>query len=147
MINITAEYALRVTVFLASCGGITVSRDELSSSTQVPSDYLVKVMKMLGDAGIIQSRRGPGGGYRLAQAPDELSVYDVVVAVSALPRFESCPLGIEEHVNLCPLHARLDSVAALTEAAFRQTPISDLVPRKGNQADCSFPSSEGRGRG
>lgn len=37
-----------------------------------------KVMKMLDQAGIIQSQRGPGGGYRLIQGPDELSVYDVV---------------------------------------------------------------------
>ncbi|MCA9140765.1 MAG: Rrf2 family transcriptional regulator [Planctomycetales bacterium] len=141
MITTTAEYALRATVFLAACDSGTVSREEISSATQVPMDYLVKVMKMLDQAGITQSQRGPGGGYRLAKSAEDLSVYDVVAAVSELPRIETCPLGIAEHINLCPLHARLDSVAALTESAFRETPLSELVPRKGGKSNCSFPKS------
>ena len=146
MINATAEYALRTVVFLASSGPGTIGREEIAAATQVPTNYLVKVMKTLDQAGIIQSQRGPGGGYRLIRDAEELTVYEVVAAVSALPRIEACPLGIAEHINLCPLHARLDAVAALTEAAFRQTRIAEMVPRKenqpqkDNQAKCTFPT-------
>lgn len=142
MISTTAEYALRAVVYLASTGGKTIVREEVARQTQVPSDYLVKVMKALDSAEIIVSIRGPGGGYRLERSADELTVYDVVSAVTELPRIKTCPLGIEEHVNLCPLHARLDEVAALTEAAFRATPISDLLPRKSRKPKCTFPTTK-----
>lgn len=141
MINTTAEYALRAVVYLASAENDTLGRTLIVEHTQIPSNYLVKVMKMLEVAGIIQSRRGPGGGYRLVCEPNDLSVYDVVIAVSGFQRIESCPLGIREHIHLCPLHARLDAVAALAEQALRQTSISDLIPPAKKGPQCIFPKT------
>lgn len=142
MINTTAEYALRAVVFLAADDREIIGREDISTATQIPLNYLVKVMKALDEAGIIQSQRGPGGGYRLVCDADELSAYDVVVAVSVFPRIESCPLGNEGHTNLCPLHSRLDAVAALAEAAYRQTVISELVPGDESGIRCMFPKPE-----
>lgn len=140
MINTTAEYALRAVVFLAAKGRMVVGREDISSATQIPLNYLVKVMKSLDEAGIVQSQRGPGGGYRLVCEADELSAYEVVTAVSAFPRIESCPLGIAEHMNLCPLHSRLDAVSALAEEAYRQTLVSELLPGRASGIQCSFPT-------
>ena len=142
MINTTAEYALRAVVFLAANDAQPISRADLADRAQIPVDYLVKVMRMLDEAGLVQSQRGPGGGYRFCGAADQVSVYDVVSAVAELPRIAKCPLGLKEHVTLCPLHARLDEVAELAEKALRETRITELIPANSKRRGCDFPTAE-----
>lgn len=139
MISQTAEYALRAVVFLGSKNGTPTKGDEIAAQTQVPSDYLTRVMQGLDRAGIVSTHRGPGGGYRLAVSPDTTSVYEVVTAVSTVPRIDHCPLGLKEHANLCPLHKRLDDAAALVEAAFKETTIGELLPGDSPPRSCQFP--------
>lgn len=140
MINATAEYALRAVVYLAGRAPGYTSREQIALETVIPSEYLVHVLMTLDDAKIIISQRGRNGGYQLVGDAAELTVYDVIAAVSALPRVDKCQLGIEEHIDLCPLHARLDEVAALVEAAYRATSIAELIPRKCKpKTGCAFP--------
>jgi Rrf2 family protein len=143
MINATAEYALRAVVFLATGHDKPVSREAISEQTKIPTDYLVRVLMSLDEAGIVSSQRGRGGGYQLCESAGELTVYDVIAAVTALPRTETCPLGIEDHIDLCPLHARLNDVAGLVEDAYRQTLISELIPEEAKKKGCDFPGSKG----
>jgi Rrf2 family protein len=143
MISQTAEYALRAVVFLASNTDAPTSRRDIAAQTQVPNDYLMKVLQELARAGIVSSHRGPGGGYRLAVSTDDTSVFDVITAISSLPRIEACPLGIEEHIKLCPLHKRLDEAAALVEQAFKKTTISELIPNRSARSACQFPRELG----
>ncbi len=139
MITQTAEYALRAIVYLAGSDAARVKRSDIAEATQIPQDYLTKVLKELDHAGLVQSRRGPGGGYRLMQSAEEMSVFDVIIAVSALPRIETCPLGIKEHVKLCPLHKKLDEAAELVEKAYREASIAELIPKRPKSSDCQFP--------
>ena len=139
LISQTAEYALRAVVFLATSNEPRVNRTDIGDATQVPQDYLTKVMRELDRAGIVMSRRGPGGGYSLNESPTEITVYDVIDAVSSVPRIEACPLGIKDHIHLCPLHAKLDEAASHVEIAFRETKIADLIPARAKRKQCKFP--------
>ena len=127
-------------MFLAINDTSPIRRTEIAEQTQVPNDYLTKVLQELDRAGIVIPQRGPGGGYTLNVSPDSLSVYDVVTAISPLPRIATCPLGIADHTKLCPLHKRLDDATALVEDAFRNTMVSELIPGK-NVRSCRFPES------
>ena len=138
MISSTATYALRAVVFLASQPGRFVNRSEISDATLVPHEYLLKVLNQLDAAQVVESRRGPGGGYRLRKPAKELSSLEVVQAVDSIPRITECPLGIPGHEKLCPLHQLLDDAGRLVEEAFAKTTISDLLPRKRSQT-CEFP--------
>lgn len=142
MISSTAEYALRAVIYLAAGSPRPVSRKRIAQDTDIPKDYLVRVLMQLEQADILISQRGPGGGYRLKRDVEELTVYDVLAAVSELPRIKQCPLGIEDHVDLCPLHARLDEVAALAEAAYRATSLADLIPCRARKQGCQFPKTQ-----
>ncbi len=150
VINTTAEYALRATVYLASniapdadpSDFPLIGRDEIAEQTRIPIDYLVKVMKSLDMQGIVRSQRGPGGGYRLLNQPEEISALEVIEAVSEVPRIHKCPLEIRDHIKLCPLHARLDAVAAEAEKAFRETSVAELVPSRKIRSGCAFPTKK-----
>ncbi|MCA9127556.1 MAG: Rrf2 family transcriptional regulator [Planctomycetales bacterium] len=144
MLSKTAEYALRVVVFLVGESSRMPTRAEIATSTRVPLAYLTKVLRSLEHAGIVKPKRGPGGGFLLSRDKQSLTVYDVIAAVAELPRIKACPLGISTHKELCPLHARLDAVAKLTEDAYRQTLVLDLLPYRQNQRPgngCSFPTA------
>ncbi len=139
MISATAEYALRATVFLARRHGRKVSRQEIANATDVPADYLLKVLKTLDEAGIVESQRGPGGGYELVKPPQLITVLDVVNAVDEIPRIKRCPLRLGSHKSLCPLHHLLDEAAKAIEDAFRNVSLHDLVTAKRIPHSCSFP--------
>jgi Rrf2 family protein len=60
----------------------------------VPAGYLSKVLQSLGRAQLVNSQRGLHGGFTLARAPSELTVWEVIQAVDPLQRIRSCPLGL-----------------------------------------------------
>jgi len=127
MLSKTAEYALRAILCLAGRPDQPKSADALAKKTQVPRSYLTRVLQDLTAAGLVQSRPGPGGGYELAGDPGEVTILDVVNAVSPLERIRHCPLGITSHTKLCPLHHELDRAYAATESAFRGVTLKNLI--------------------
>ena len=128
MFTLTAEYALRIVVYLGSLNGTPVTTKQLAAATQVPAGYLSKVLQALSRAGIVVSQRGLHGGSVLAMSANELTVYDVVQAVAPLQRIRVCPLGLKAHANqLCPLHQRMDNALAMVEMALRASTITDLL--------------------
>lgn len=127
MLSKTAEYALRAMVCLASTPQQPNSADILAKKTQVPRSYLNRVLQDLAATGLVKSRPGPGGGYELARPTIEVTILDVVNAVSPIERIRQCPLGLTSHTELCPLHRELDQAYAATEAAFRAVTLESLV--------------------
>jgi Rrf2 family nitric oxide-sensitive transcriptional repressor len=144
VISTTAEYALRAIVFLADNPGASHTSDRISATTKVPVGYLSKILQGLVRAGLVNSQRGPYGGFTLAADSDELTVHDVVQAVDPIHRIQRCPLDISEHgSNLCPLHRMLDNVVASVERAFRKVTIrSLLVDGGGSHPLCAFPHQQ-----
>jgi Rrf2 family nitric oxide-sensitive transcriptional repressor len=147
MFSQTAEYALRAVTFLASHEDSPQTTQQIAKATQVPIGYLSKVMQGLGRAHLVQSQRGLHGGFTLARPAAELTVLDIIQAVDPIQRIRSCPLGLKGHINLCPLHRRLDHAMKLVEEALRQSSIAELLaePERARGIPiplCSWPDEE-----
>jgi Rrf2 family transcriptional regulator, nitric oxide-sensitive transcriptional repressor len=147
MFSQTAEYALRAVVYLASQEGTPRTTQEIAAATQVKLAYLSKVMQSLGRKGLVQSQRGLHGGFTLTRPPTELTVLDIIVAVDPIQRIKSCPLGIKGHINLCPLHRRLDQAMMLVEDALRKSTLAELLAEPARERGipiplCSWPEEE-----
>ncbi len=127
MLSKTAEYALRAIACMGGRDQVLSSADVLAEKTKVPRRYLHRVLQDLVIAGLVSSRPGPGGGYELARDVADITILDVVNAVSPLERIRSCPLGLETHTTLCPLHEELDRAYAATEAAFAGVTIKAVL--------------------
>lgn len=127
MLPKTAEYALRAVACLAGEPDELLAAEAISQQTKVPRRYLHKVLQDLVHADIVHSQPGPGGGYSLSQAADDISILTIVNAVSPLERIRHCPLGLKSHTKLCPLHAALDQAYARTEAAFAGVTMGALL--------------------
>lgn len=142
MFSQTTEYAMRAMSWLAVFDGELVPTPALAARTQVPPNYLAKVLQQLAAAKLIVGRRGVGGGYKLARPSKDISLLEVVRCVSPVDRVSSCPLG-DSHFggHLCPLHqAKDEATAAVIEilgkctlASLRNDPTHPLCQgAKGN---------------
>jgi Rrf2 family transcriptional regulator, nitric oxide-sensitive transcriptional repressor len=127
MLSKTAEYALRAAVWLAREPGTTESAERLAAALRMPRRYLHKVLQDLGEAGLVRSQPGPGGGYTLSRDPCTVTILDVINAVDPIERIRGCPLGLRTHTSLCPLHQALDRAYAAVEEAFGKVSLADVL--------------------
>lgn len=146
MFSQTVEYALRAVVHLAYEAPAARTTAQIADATQVPRDYLAKILQGLAKKGIVTTQRGVGGGVALAKEPAELTILDVVNAVEPIGRYATCPLGLKTHgVRLCPLHRRVDDAMALVEDAFRKTTLAEVLAEPSESVPlCEGPPADGR---
>jgi Rrf2 family protein len=82
-ISVQIDYACRVMAELARLHGTgeLAQIEHLARTEAVPATFLAQILCKLRNGGLIVSRRGNQGGYTLARSPDEISLYDILVAV------------------------------------------------------------------
>ena len=83
MLSQKTRYALRSLIYLArQTGGgrasKSVSAGEIAQTQSVPRRYLDLILLDLKRGGLVESRRGPGGGYVLARPPEEINFAEVI---------------------------------------------------------------------
>ncbi len=77
-----AEYSLRALVVLARMPEDTsIQSQQLAEQTEVSLKFLEQILTMLKRAGILQAKRGVGGGYRLNREARVISVAQVIEAI------------------------------------------------------------------
>jgi|SRR5262245_14209027 len=135
MFSQTVEYALRAVIHLAQEAPTARTTAQIAEATQVPKDYLAKILHGLARKRIVETQRGVGGGISLVKTPEEITILDVVNAVEPIERITTCPLKLATHgAKLCPLHRRIDNAMATVEEAFRNSTLAEVL------ADPSSPS-------
>ena len=78
-LSLRGEYALRALVVLGLNYGQEVVRIQTISAQQnIPKRFLEQILNDLKSAGIVESRRGVAGGYRLSRVPQESNLAQVI---------------------------------------------------------------------
>ena len=123
------DYGLRAVIYLSGqdpekCCSIT----EIAKQQGVPRKFLEKIIQDLIRTGLIKSRRGSCGGYRLARPPDAISFYDVIEAIEGPIAVNAC---LDQHLG-CDQLSRCTMVGVWNEVqrkvieVFTSTKIADL---------------------
>lgn len=106
-LSLRGEYALRALVVLGSHYGEGVVRAQMISDEQkVPKRFLEQILNDLKSAGIIRTKRGVSGGYRLAKSPDQITVAAVVRHIEGALAPVSCVSENFYEKCTCPDEAR-----------------------------------------
>lgn len=103
------EYALQAVLYLAlQRPGAMTSIKELTARLEIPYHYLGKILQDLKRRGLLESLKGPSGGFRLRRSAEEITLFQVVEAIDGEDLFQNCVLGFQECSarNPCPVHAR-----------------------------------------
>lgn len=78
-LSLRGEYALRALIVLGLNYGDSVVRiHSISEQQNIPKRFLEQILNDLKSAGVVESRRGVAGGYRLSKSPDRISLAQVV---------------------------------------------------------------------
>jgi Rrf2 family protein len=132
-ISAKADYAVRATIELAVAGeGATVKGERVADAQQIPLHFLENILGDLKQAGIVATRRGPEGGYRLARSPAEVSVADVIRAVEgplASVRGDG-PECLEYEGSAEPLQRVWIALRGNVRAVLETVSLADLVSGK-----------------
>jgi Rrf2 family cysteine metabolism transcriptional repressor len=95
------EYALRAMIVLAmSHGEAPVQTQEIADRERIPKKFLEQILLELKKAGLLESKRGAGGGYRLIKPPNEITLARVVRIIDGPLAPLSC-VSTMAHVK-CP---------------------------------------------
>lgn len=79
MLSMKAKYALKALLALARQGGDgPTGVAQIAERERIPEKFLGLILLELKGHGLLASKKGKGGGYQLAQAPDTIRVGDVV---------------------------------------------------------------------
>jgi Rrf2 family protein len=81
-VSAKSEYAMLAAIDLASADeGEVCKGADIAGRQKVPIKFLEVILGDMRKAGLVQSQRGPDGGYRLSREPSQISVADVMRAV------------------------------------------------------------------
>src|SRR5579862_3665625 len=90
-LSLRGEYALRALLVLGLHYDQPVVRIQAISEHQnIPKRFLEQILNDLKSAGVVQSRRGVAGGYRLAKPPEEITLAAIVRHVEGALAPVSC---------------------------------------------------------
>lgn len=126
------DYGLRMLMVLAKQPGEFVSTAELAEELQLPRNHLTKIMQHLARAGIVQTRRGGGGGATLKQAPDQLRLGGLVRLLEEKQPLVECfrPGGSDcIFAGCCGLKTRLRLAETAFLADLDRSTLADIVPQ------------------
>lgn len=137
-ITAKADYAVRAAAELAAAYGDDrpVKGETIATNQGIPQKFLENILSDLRQSGLVKSQRGVDGGYRLAKAPGDVSVADVIRAVEgplASVRGEA-PEDVEYGGAAQPLQDVWIAVRASLRAVVENVTLADLsggkVPTK-----------------
>lgn len=104
----TCEYALRALAYLSSKeSGVLTMIPDVSRKTGVPAPYIAKIFQSLVRSGILESQRGPTGGFAFNRPPGTISLFEIIETIDDVSSFvNQCVMGLDEcsSANACPLH-------------------------------------------
>ena len=105
--------------------------EEIAARLSVPKHFLGKIMKKVVKHGILNSTRGPRGGFSLNERTFNTSLLDLAAITNGLYDFDACVLRLHkcDPAQPCPLHNKMHSYKQELYALFAKTTIGELMDK------------------
>ena len=134
------EYALKALIYAARHPeGTTFQIKELAERNGIPKKFLELILLELKNAGIVQSRRGVGGGYLLARHPEAVRSLEIIEAIEGPVVQVKAPKGRGRSITreeLSPAVFRLvRETSEAIEAALGRWTLADLAREEQEEAE------------
>ncbi|HTT57946.1 MAG TPA: Rrf2 family transcriptional regulator [Opitutaceae bacterium] len=152
------EYALRALIDLgvaAEVGRPLIQVSELAESERIPSKFLEQIMQLLKEAGIVESRRGKYGGYRLARPAEKVTIGQVVrlidgplapIGCVSQTAYEKCSCPDETHCGLRMLMLDVRNAIASILDRYSLADVVEVTLRKMRRDGVALPFAQPRRR-
>jgi len=129
------RYAVMALVDLASySNGQPLALAEIAERQEISLSYLEQLFAKLRRGGLVNSVRGPGGGYLLAHPANATRISDVILAVDEPIRATRCtpgsPLGCRGNNTRCLTHDLWEELGNQIHIFLSSVTLADVVERR-----------------
>ena len=107
---------------------------DIANEMNIPAQFLHKVMPRLVKAGLVRSRRGARGGYRLAKTPAEISLLEIVQAIDGPIFINRCLFDADDCTmeETCPIRPVFQKAQTALRDVLHASKLSDVAAAGGN---------------
>ena len=108
MFSISCEYAIKAMIFVAqkSKDEVRVGVKDIANGIDAPEHFIAKILQDLGKKKLLNSVKGPNGGFYMDSKNLKSSISDIVKAIDGDSIYKDCVIGLKEcsEKNPCPVH-------------------------------------------
>jgi Rrf2 family protein len=135
MLSNTCKYAIRSLIYIANYAGKEkkIGIKKITKDLNIPSFFLGKILQKMVRKELLNSVKGPNGGFSLARDPEEISLYDIVMNVEGEGYFNNCIIRLEpcscftEEISTCPIHKRFNQIRNELVTFYQETSLADII--------------------
>lgn len=154
IISTKGDYGMRATIDLARnySAGEPVQVKDIAERQDIPKDYLSLIMVDLRKGGIVESVRGPRGGYRLSRSPNDISMGEVLEILEGPIQLLECTSDTAHHqcsrLTGCSMRTVWSHLTETISSVLHQTTLGQLCapelvaiqskPRKGDSDEIAL---------
>jgi FeS assembly SUF system regulator len=121
------DYAILVMVELTREGEM-LSAQALAERIHVETPTASKVLKLLAGNGLLQSYRGPSGGYQVSRSASDISVAEVIAAIEGPIAMTECSVeeGLCSQEDNCDLRSNWQRISLAVAQALRDVSLAEM---------------------
>ena len=123
------DYGVRIMMALGVRAGERVSGAALAKATDVSRAFVLKIVRQLAEAGLVEAQRGVGGGITLARDAQGITLFDILQATDGRRGINPCLLepGECSRSGTCAAHRVLRPVQEMLDRELTAATLADLV--------------------
>lgn len=131
MFSKACEYAIRATIYIAvqSSQNLRVGLKDISKEIDSPEPFTAKILQQLSKNNIIESIKGPHGGFQIDKNDmSKIKLSQIVLAIDGDSIYRGCGLGFKEcsEKQPCPVHDKFKIVRDELKNMVENTTILEL---------------------
>lgn len=123
----SCEYAMRAVFYIAmrSQEGKKVGVREIATQINSPEPFLAKILQKLSKQQLVQSSKGPTGGFYFDEAGMNQPLWNIVMAIEGAEFLTGCGMGLGDcsELNPCPLHFEFKEVKCKLTTMLQTTTV------------------------
>lgn len=128
MFSKACEYALKIMIYLCSIKeeGRHAGLKDVAGAIDSPVAYTAKILQKLVKANLLESLRGPSGGFRVANR--QITLLEIVKTIDGERLVTGCVLGLKEcnKEHPCPVHDKFVAVRDHLQGVLTTTNLLDV---------------------
>lgn len=141
MLSNTCKYALRSIIYIGinAKPGKNVNVRTIASELDVPMQFLSKILQVFVHKDILNSVKGPQGGFSFKKNPYDVSLLEVVEIIDGPNLFELCVIGKrpcnshDQSQKKCPVHENYSEIRKDLAAFFKNETFGKIIDSYDNQ--------------
>jgi Rrf2 family protein len=141
MLTAKGKYSLKALAHLATLDPqATTQAVDIAKTNAIPKKFLDAILGELRNAGIVQSQKGPGGGYRLARVPSEIRIGQVIrtidgplAPIACASRTAYQPCRDCSDVKACNVRLMMTKVRDAISDVLDSVTLADMIAQGGRR--------------